>query len=162
LLAPEIGLIPQLLDRCRERFGAGVVEFHSGWPTAPGWPAGGAACGAPLLAVGTRSAVFLPLARLGLIVLDEEHDSSYKQESPMPCYHARDVARLRARLSGARLVLGSATPSLETWLSCQGGGPPPACCACRSGSASGPCRRCGWWTCARNWLRGTVACSAGR
>jgi primosomal protein N' (replication factor Y) (superfamily II helicase) len=121
LLAPEIGLIPQLLDRCRERFGSGVVEFHSGmadgarvtsWRRCLG--------GHPLLAVGTRSAVFLPLARLGLIVLDEEHDSSYKQESPMPCYHARDVARLRARLSGARLVLGSATPALETWLSCQG------------------------------------------
>jgi primosomal protein N' (replication factor Y) len=121
LLAPEIGLIPQLLDRCRERFGAGVVEFHSGmadgarvasWRRCLG--------GHPLLAVGTRSAIFLPLARLGLIVLDEEHDSSYKQESPMPCYHARDVARLRARFSGARLVLGSATPALETWLSCQG------------------------------------------
>ncbi|MFM7240222.1 MAG: primosomal protein N' [Cyanobium sp.] len=120
LLAPEIGLIPQLLDRCQERFGAGVVEFHSGmadgarvasWRRCLG--------GELLLAVGTRSAIFLPLARLGLIVLDEEHDSSYKQESPMPCYHARDVARLRARLSGARLVLGSATPSLESWLSCQ-------------------------------------------
>jgi primosomal protein N' (replication factor Y) (superfamily II helicase) len=125
LLAPEIGLIPQLLDRCRERFGAGVLEFHSGmadgarvasWRRCLG--------GEPLLAVGTRSAIFLPLARLGLIVLDEEHDSSYKQESPMPCYHARDVARLRARLSGARLLQGSATPSLETWLSCQG--PDPA------------------------------------
>jgi primosomal protein N' (replication factor Y) (superfamily II helicase) len=124
LLAPEIGLIPQLLDRCRERFGTGVLEFHSGMAEGAR-VAGWRRClgGEPLLAVGTRSAIFLPLVRLGLIVLDEEHDSSYKQESPMPCYHARDVARVRARLSGARLVLGSATPSLETWLSCQGQDP---------------------------------------
>ncbi len=123
LLAPEIGLIPQLLDRCRQRFGAAVLEYHSGM-------AEGArvACwrrclaGGPLLVVGTRSAVFLPLTALGLIVLDEEHDSSYKQDSPMPCYHARDVARLRAGLCGARLLLGSATPSLESWLACQGEG----------------------------------------
>jgi primosomal protein N' (replication factor Y) len=73
------------------------------------------------LTVGTRSAVFLPLGQLGLIVIDEEHDGSYKQESPMPCYHAREVARLRARLTGARLVLGSATPSLESWWRCQPG-----------------------------------------
>jgi len=121
ILAPEIGLIPQLLDRCRERFGAQVVEFHSGMAEGARvstWRR--CLSGAPLLAVGTRSAVFLPLPALDLIVLDEEHDSSYKQESPMPCYHARDVARLRAGLSGARLLLGSATPSLETWLACQG------------------------------------------
>jgi primosomal protein N' (replication factor Y) len=119
LLAPEIGLIPQLLDRCRRRFGTQVLEYHSGmgerdrvavWRTCLE-----AAGRQPCLVVGTRSAVFLPLGALGLIVLDEEHDGSYKQESPMPCYHARDVARLRARRSGARLVLGSATPSLETW-----------------------------------------------
>ncbi len=127
LLAPEIGLIPQLLDRCRARFGAAVVEYHSGmgqgertaaWRTC--LDAG--AAGLPLLAVGTRSAVFLPLERLGLIVLDEEHDPSYKQEAPMPCYHAREVARLRAGLCGARVLLGSATPSLETWLHCSGHG----------------------------------------
>lgn len=120
ILAPEIGLIPQLLDRCRERFPA-VLEYHSGMADAARvatWRR--CLAGEPLLVVGTRSAVFLPLARLGLIVLDEEHDGSYKQESPMPCYHARDVASLRSRLSGARLVLGSATPSLETWLDCQG------------------------------------------
>ena len=119
LLAPEIGLIPQLLDRCRRRFGSSVLEYHSGMAERERvavWRAclEAAEC-KPLLVVGTRSAVFLPLGALGLIVLDEEHDGSYKQESPMPCYHARDVARLRARRSGARLVLGSATPSLETW-----------------------------------------------
>jgi primosomal protein N' (replication factor Y) len=124
LLTPEIGLIPQLLDRCRQRFGSRVLEFHSGmgdtervasWRRCLDADGGG-----PLVAVGTRSAVFLPLPALGLVVLDEEHDSSYKQESPMPCYHARKVARLRAGHEGARLVLGSATPSLETWLACQG------------------------------------------
>ncbi|MCT0225125.1 primosomal protein N' [Synechococcus sp. CS-1328] len=125
LLAPEIGLIPQLLDRCRQRFGAQVLEYHSGMGDAERvrvWRRclEAAAESVALVAVGTRSAVFLPLPRLGLIVLDEEHDDSYKQESPMPCYHARDVARLRLSGCGARLVLGSATPSLETWLRCQG------------------------------------------
>jgi primosomal protein N' (replication factor Y) len=125
LLAPEIGLIPQLLDRARARLGPRLLEYHSGMGPAERvrtWRAclEAGASGEPLLAVGTRSAIFLPLERLGLIVLDEEHDSSYKQESPMPCYHARDVARMRARRSGARLVLGSATPSLETWSRCQG------------------------------------------
>jgi primosomal protein N' (replication factor Y) len=124
MLTPEIGLIPQLIDRCRARFGERVIEFHSG--LKPGdrlnaWRAclRSAELGEPRLAVGTRSAIFLPLRQLGLIVLDEEHDSSYKQESPMPCYHAGVVARLRARREGARLLLGSATPSLETWLACQ-------------------------------------------
>jgi primosomal protein N' (replication factor Y) len=120
ILAPEIGLIPQLLDRCRERFGVEVVEYHSGLGPAArvaSWRR--CLAGGPVVAVGTRSAIFLPVHELGLIVLDEEHDGSYKQDSPMPCYHARDVATLRARLCGARLVLGSATPSLETWLTCQ-------------------------------------------
>ena len=126
LLTPEIGLVPQLLDRCRGRFGPGVLEWHSGVGEAERircWRRclGSHGSGLPQLVVGTRSAVFLPLTRLGLVVLDEEHDSSYKQDSPMPCYHARDVARLRARLEGARLLLGSATPSLESWLACRQG-----------------------------------------
>ncbi len=129
LLTPEIGLIPQLLDRARERFGQRVLEFHSGLSDGARvatWRrclAAESALGpeqGPVVVVGTRSAIFLPLPQLGLIVLDEEHDSSYKQDSPMPCYHAREVARLRAKSSGARLVLGSATPSLESWLACQG------------------------------------------
>lgn len=124
ILAPEIGLVPQLLDRCRRRFGPAVIEYHSGMGDGERvltWRRclEAARRREPCLAVGTRSAVFLPLGQLGLIVLDEEHDASYKQESPMPCYHAREVARLRARQTGARLVLGSATPSLETWWRCQ-------------------------------------------
>ena len=125
LLTPEIGLIPQLVDRCRRRFGQQVVEYHSGcrdrerlqvWRRC-------LAADQPLLVVGTRSAVFVPLTSIGLIVLDEEHDRSYKQESPMPCYHARDLAIDRVRRCGGRLLLGSATPSLETWSQLSPDGP---------------------------------------
>ena len=127
VLAPEIGLLPQLLDRFRQRFPGRVLEYHSGLGDAErlrAWRAALAArAGPPLVVIGTRSAVFLPLSPLGLIVLDEEHDSSYKQDSPMPCYHAREVARLRIARQGGRLLLGSATPSLETWWRAQPGGP---------------------------------------
>jgi primosomal protein N' (replication factor Y) len=121
LLTPEIGLVPQLLDRARQRFGSGVLEYHSGLGERERiacWRSSLAAGqeGRPLLVVGTRSAIFLPLPSLGLIVLDEEHDASWKQDSPMPCYHARDVARRRCQLERASLLLGSATPSLESWL----------------------------------------------
>ncbi len=117
ILAPEIGLIPQLVDRFLRRFGSKVLEYHSGcserervrtWRKI-------LRSKKPLVVIGTRSAVFLPLMPLGLIVLDEEHDSSYKQESPMPCYHARDLALDRAARSGSKVILGSATPSLFTW-----------------------------------------------
>jgi len=121
LLTPEIGLVPQLLDRARQRFGTAILEYHSGLTERDRiacWRAclAAARSGHPRVVVGTRSAIFLPLSPLGLIVLDEEHDSSWKQESPMPCYHARDVARLRCRLEASQLLLGSATPSLESWL----------------------------------------------
>tara|TARA_B100000700_G_C15032562_1_gene851263 strand:- start:643 stop:2901 length:2259 start_codon:yes stop_codon:yes gene_type:complete len=117
ILTPEIGLIPQLVDRFRRRFGVRVLEYHSGcserekinvWKKIINNKD-------PLIIVGTRSAIFLPLSNLGLIVIDEEHDSSYKQESPMPCYHARELAKSRAHWTGAKVVLGSATPSLNTW-----------------------------------------------
>ena len=129
VLTPEIGLIPQLVDRCRRRFGDRVVEYHSGcsdrdrvrsWRRVLQASQQGQR---PLVVVGTRSAVFMPLAPLGLIVLDEEHDSSYKQESPMPCYHARDMALERVRTMGGRVLLGSATPSLETWTQLAPAGP---------------------------------------
>ncbi len=129
VLTPEIGLIPQLVDRCRRRFGARVLEYHSACSDRDRvrtWRRGlevSQQQGEPLVVVGTRSAVFLPLAPLGLIVLDEEHDTSYKQESPMPCYHARDLALERVRCMGGRVLLGSATPSLETWTQLSPAGP---------------------------------------
>ena len=106
-----------MVDRFTRRFGSKVLEYHSGCSEKErvrNWRK--ILVGAkPLVLVGTRSAVFLPLAPLGLIVLDEEHDNSYKQESPMPCYHARDLALDRAERIGAKVLLGSATPSLFTW-----------------------------------------------
>ncbi len=124
VLTPEIGLIPQLIDRFRNRFGSRVIEYHSGCSNRERISAWRIALESdfPLVVVGTRSAVFLPLEPLGLIVLDEEHDSSYKQTAPMPCYHARDMAIERAQRTGAKVVLGSATPSLWTWKSTAPGG----------------------------------------
>ena len=125
LLTPEIGLIPQLVDRCRRRFGERVLEYHSGCTSRERVRAWRRCLESsdPVVVVGTRSAVFLPLRPLGLLVLDEEHDNSYKQDSPMPCYHARVMASERVRLQGGRLLLGSATPSMESWSRLQPQGP---------------------------------------
>jgi primosomal protein N' (replication factor Y) len=114
VLAPEIGLTPQLAERYAERFGARVGCYHSGLGEAERartWL--GARNGTLDIVVGTRSAVFLPLQRPGLIVVDEEHDASYKQPESFR-YSARDVAVLRAQRLGIPIVLGSATPSLES------------------------------------------------
>src|SRR5437660_747208 len=114
LLVPEIALTPQTVARVRGVFGDQVAVLHSGLSDgerADAWRA--LRRGERRVAVGPRSAVFAPVERLGAIVVDEEHESSYKQGTA-PRYHARDVALERARLEGARVILGSATPSLET------------------------------------------------
>ncbi len=114
LLVPEIGLTPQLLDRVAGHFGRRPAVLHSGLAEGArhaAWRAAGE--GRAEVVVGTRSAVFVPLARPGLVVVDEEHDASFKQQDGFR-YHARDVAVMRARGEGIPVVLGSATPSLES------------------------------------------------
>ena len=121
LLVPEIGLTPAMVAQLRWTFGDQVALLHSGLTGAERtaqWHR--IRRGDARVAVGTRSAVFAPLADLALIVIDEEHDTSYKQ-AELPRYHARDVAVMRAKLSGATVVLGSATPSLESWANAQRG-----------------------------------------
>jgi primosomal protein N' (replication factor Y) (superfamily II helicase) len=115
LLVPEIGLTPAMAAQLHHAFGAEVALLHSALtPEERGEQWHRIRRGEARVVVGTRSAIFAPVADIGLIVVDEEHDGSYKQES-MPRYHARDVAVMRAKLANAAAVLGSATPSLETW-----------------------------------------------
>lgn len=114
LLIPEIGLTPQLIRRIETRLGLAAMVYHSDLSEGERlscWQA--AASGRARVIVGTRSAVFLPLARPGLIVVDEEHDGSFKQQDGAR-YHGRDVAVMRAHLLDIPIVLGSATPSLES------------------------------------------------
>lgn len=118
VLVPEIGLTPQLTDRFQRRFGDRICVYHSGLSDGERYDAWRRMLqGESLVVIGTRSAVFAPLPNLGIIVLDEEHDGSFKQDQPMPCYHARTVAQWRADLESCPLILGSATPSLESWTS---------------------------------------------
>jgi primosomal protein N' (replication factor Y) len=121
VLLPEIALTADFVRRVAERFGALPAEWHSGVGEAQRrrvWRA--AAGGGAQLVIGARSALFLPFRDLGLIVVDEEHDGSYKQEEGA-LYHARDMAVLRASLGAAVVVLASATPSLETWANAAAG-----------------------------------------
>jgi len=114
VLVPEIGLTPQLAGRFARRFGAGVAGYHSGMPDgerAQAWLA--ARTGRARIVIGTRSAVFVPMPGLGLVIVDEEHDGSFKQQEGLR-YSARDLAIVRAQRAGAPVILGSATPSLET------------------------------------------------
>jgi primosomal protein N' (replication factor Y) (superfamily II helicase) len=115
VMCPEIGLTPQLLERFEARFDAPIAALHSGLTDtarARAWHL--AATGGARIVVGTRSAVFTPIPNLGLIIVDEEHDSSYKQQEGGFRYSARDLALLRGQQRGVPVVLGSATPSLES------------------------------------------------
>jgi primosomal protein N' (replication factor Y) len=115
LLVPEIGLTPQTVGLLDAAFGQKVALLHSALtPEERSEQWRRIRRGEAPIVVGTRSAVFAPVPHLGLIVVDEEHDQSYKQEET-PRYNARDVAVVRAKLEGAVVVMGSATPSLESW-----------------------------------------------
>ena len=121
VLVPEIALTPQTVGRFRQAFGDLVAVLHSGLSDGERYDAWRLLrSGEKRIAVGARSAVFAPVAVPGTIVIDEEHDGSYKQ-SETPRYNARDVAVVRAKLAGAICLLGSATPSLESWLNAQSG-----------------------------------------
>jgi primosomal protein N' (replication factor Y) len=114
IMMPEIALTAQFITRFEDRFGAAPAVWHSGLTPAKRrniWH--GVLSGRVRIVVGTRSALFLPWQNLGLIVVDEEHDGSYKQEE-MGNYHARDMAVLMAKMAGFPIVLASATPSFET------------------------------------------------
>ena len=114
VLVPEISLTPQTVERFRRRFGA-VAVLHSHLSDADRhWHWQRIAEGRVSVVVGARSAIFAPTPHLGLIVLDEEHESTFKQEIA-PRYHAREVAVARAAAENVPLILGSATPSLESW-----------------------------------------------
>jgi primosomal protein N' (replication factor Y) len=115
LLVPEIGLTPAMAAQLHHAFGSEVALLHSALtPEERGEQWHRIRKAEARVVVGTRSAIFAPVENLGLVIVDEEHDSSYKQEST-PRYHGRDVAVMRAKLANAAVVLGSATPSLETW-----------------------------------------------
>ena len=120
VLVPEIGLTPQLTDRFRARFGQKVCVYHSGLSEGERYDTWRQMLtGNPQVVIGTRSAVFAPLPQLGLIILDEEHDSSFKQTQILPTYHAKKVAQWRGELENCPVILGSATPALDTWVATQ-------------------------------------------
>ena len=121
ILIPEISLTTQLLDRLRERFPDRVGVLHSALTPAERWDQWWHVLGGNVdVIVGARSAVFAPVPDLGLIVVDEEHDSSYKQDEGLR-YHARDLAVVRGKLLGCPVLLGSATPAIESFENCRQG-----------------------------------------
>ncbi|MEI7027202.1 primosomal protein N' [Paenibacillus sp. y28] len=122
VLVPEISLTPQMVERFKGRFGDLVAVLHSRLSTGERFDEWRKiAQGRVKVAIGARSAIFAPFRQLGLIIIDEEHESSYKQEES-PKYHAREVAVKRAEAYGAAVVLGSATPSLESYFDTRQGG----------------------------------------
>lgn len=124
-LVPEIALSRQLEQRLEKVFGERLMVFHSHETQARRGRVASLVAERPdgksYIVLGTRSALFLPHHELGLIIIDEEHDSSYKQDSPAPRYNGRDVAAMMASIQGASLIMGSATPSLESIYNCSTG-----------------------------------------
>ena len=115
-MLPEIALTTQIIERLRKHFGNAIGVFHSRLTPAARREVWKKVSEGSLRAVlGVRSSLFLPFTDLGLIIVDEEHDSSYKQYDPAPRYHARDAAMMLARIHGGKTLLGSATPSLESY-----------------------------------------------
>lgn len=114
MLVPEISLTPQMVRRFKERVGDCIAVFHSGLTNGEKYDEYRRILrGEVSVVIGARSAIFAPLKNIGLFILDEEHSDAYKQDS-MPRYHARDIALFRAKQNNAKVILGSATPSLET------------------------------------------------
>ncbi len=115
VLVPEIALTPQLVDRFRARLGNDLALLHSALPPRTRWESWQALLrGSCRIAIGARSAIFAPVQNLGLIIVDEEHDGSYKQSDSLR-YHGRDLAVVRAKQSQCPVILGSATPSIESY-----------------------------------------------
>jgi len=122
VLVPEISLTPQIISRFKANFGDRVGCFHSRLSAGERFDTWRRVRSGELpIIIGARSAVFSPFQNLGLVVVDEEHDPSYKQDEPTPRYNARDVAVMRAKLNRAVVILGSATPSLESYYNAQTG-----------------------------------------
>ena len=138
VMVPEISLTPQTVQRFAARFGDRVAVLHSALSDGERYDEWHRIrAGTARVVVGPRSAVWAPVKDLGLIVVDEEHETSYKQDET-PRYHARDVAVLRGVIEGARVVLGSATPSLESWHNAQCGKYRLATMRCRAGAGTLP------------------------
>jgi primosomal protein N' (replication factor Y) (superfamily II helicase) len=118
-LLPEIALTTQLISRLKKYFGSIVRVYHSGFSenqrSATWMELLRAGDHEPIVVLGARSSIFLPFRNLGLIIVDEEHEPSFKQHDPAPRYHARDAAIVRASKTGIKVLLGSATPSIETY-----------------------------------------------
>ena len=116
-LVPEIALTTQLTRRLQEVFGEKVIIYHSKFSDNERVDIWKKLLhdSSPAVIIGARSSLFLPFSRLGLVIVDEEHESSYKQYDPAPRYNARDVAMILARMHGAKTLLGSATPAIDTY-----------------------------------------------